>query len=74
MPGPISGLGSTLSDTTAYHVLSAESMLGIPMQALANLVIGFLIFGVALTQTGGGKFFIDLAFAALGHVRGEFRI
>ncbi|MBO0334064.1 TRAP transporter fused permease subunit [Sneathiella sp. CAU 1612] len=70
MPGPISGLGSTLSDTTAYHVLSAESMLGIPMQALANLVIGFLIFGVALTQTGGGKFFIDLAFAALGHVRG----
>lgn len=70
MPGPISGLGSTLADTTAYHVLSAESMLGIPMQALANLVIGFLIFGVALTQTGGGKFFIDLAFAALGHVRG----
>ncbi|MAZ04119.1 MAG: C4-dicarboxylate ABC transporter [Sneathiella sp.] len=70
MPGPISGLGSSLSDTTAYHVLSAESMLGIPMQALANLVIGFLIFGVALTQTGGGKFFIDLAFAALGHVRG----
>ena len=52
MPGPISGLGSSLSDTTAYHVLSAESMLGIPMQALANLVIGFLIFGVALTQTG----------------------
>lgn len=70
MPGPISGLGSNLADTTAYHVFSAESMLGIPMQALANLVIGFLIFGVALTQTGGGKFFIDLAFAALGHVRG----
>ncbi|MCF8467986.1 MAG: TRAP transporter fused permease subunit [Sneathiella sp.] len=70
LPGPISGLGSTLADTTAYHVLSAESMLGIPMQALANLVIGFLIFGVALTQTGGGKFFIDLAFAMLGHVRG----
>jgi len=70
MPGPISGLSSTLSDTTAYHTLSAESMLGIPMQALANLVIGFLIFGVALTHTGGGKFFIDLAFSLLGHVRG----
>tara|TARA_R100000005_G_scaffold88792_1_gene58935 strand:- start:10222 stop:12219 length:1998 start_codon:yes stop_codon:yes gene_type:complete len=70
MPGPISGLSSSLSDTIAYHVFSAESMLGIPLRALANLVIGFLIFGVALTQTGGGKFFIDLAFAALGHVRG----
>jgi TRAP transporter 4TM/12TM fusion protein len=70
MPGPISGLSSSLADTTAYHALSAESMLGIPMQALANLVIGFLIFGVALTQTGGGSFFINLAFALLGHVRG----
>ncbi|WP_373085504.1 TRAP transporter permease [Sneathiella sp.] len=70
MPGPISGLSSSFSDTISYHTLSAESMLGIPMQALANLVIGFLIFGVALTQTGGGKFFIDLAFALLGHVRG----
>jgi len=70
MPGPIAGLSSSISDTTAYHTLSAESMLGIPMQALANLVIGFLIFGVALTQTGGGTFFINLAFALLGHVRG----
>lgn len=70
MPGPISGLASPLADTTAYHTMSAESILGIPLQALANLVIGFLIFGVALTRTGGGKFFIDLAFALLGHVRG----
>ncbi|MBE7638456.1 TRAP transporter fused permease subunit [Sneathiella sp. P13V-1] len=70
MPGPIAGLSSSLEDTTAYHTLSAESMLGIPMQAMANLVIGFLIFGVALTQTGGGNFFINLAFALLGHVRG----
>ncbi len=70
MPGPISGLASSWQDTVAYHTLSAESMLGIPMQAMANLVIGFLIFGVALTQTGGGNFFINLAFALLGHVRG----
>ncbi|MBL4740844.1 MAG: TRAP transporter large permease subunit, partial [Sneathiella sp.] len=70
MPGPISGLSSSPADTLAYHTLSAESMLGIPMQALANLVIGFLIFGVALTQTGGGAFFINLAFALPGHVRG----
>ncbi|MEQ8805748.1 MAG: TRAP transporter fused permease subunit [Rhodospirillales bacterium] len=70
MPGPISGLSSTLADTAAYHIMSNESILGLPMQALANLVIGFLIFGVALTRTGGGRFFIDLAFSVLGHVRG----
>jgi len=44
--------------------------MGIPLQAFANLVIGFLLFGVALQKTGGGKFFINLAFALLGHVRG----
>ncbi len=70
MPGPFSGLTSSLSDTASYHVMSNESILGIPMRALANLVIGFLIFGVALQRTGGGTFFINLAFALLGQVRG----
>ena len=50
--------------------MSRESVFGIPLQAFANLVIGFLLFGVALQKTGGGKFFINLAFALLGHVRG----
>jgi len=68
--GPLSGLASPISVAAAYHIMSNESMLGIPMRALANLVIGFVIFGVALTHTGGGKFFINLAFALLGHVRG----
>ena len=70
VPGPISGLPSTLADTAAYQTMSNEGILGIPMRALANLVIGFLIFGVALQYTGGGKFFINIAFALLGHVRG----
>jgi len=68
--GPLSGLASPIGVAAAYHIMSNESMLGIPMRALANLVIGFVIFGVALTHTGGGKFFINLAFALLGHVRG----
>jgi len=50
--------------------MSIESLLGLPFRAFANLVIGFLIFGVALQHTGGGQFFIDLAFALLGRVRG----
>lgn len=70
MPGPISGLASTPGETAAYHVMSIESILGIPMRAFAELVIGFLIFGVALQYTGGGKFFLNLAFALLGGVRG----
>ena len=70
LPGPISGMTSSPADTAAYHVMSIESILGLPFRAFAQLVIGFLIFGIALQQTGGGRFFINLAFAVFGHVRG----
>ncbi len=68
--GPLKGNQSTLDQTTAYHVLSTESLLGIPIQAFADVVIGFLVFGTALMMTGAGKFFINLAFALCGTFRG----
>jgi TRAP transporter 4TM/12TM fusion protein len=70
MPQVISGVSHTFLDTAAYHIYSEESLLGIPMQAFATLFFGFLLFGNALVYTGGGQFFINLAFALLGHVRG----
>jgi TRAP transporter 4TM/12TM fusion protein len=68
--GPFRGTQSTLEQATAYHVLSGESLLGIPIQAFADTVIGFLVFGTALMMTGAGKFFINLAFALCGTFRG----
>ena len=68
--GPLKGNQSTLEQATAYHVLSSESLLGIPIQAFAETVIGFLVFGTALMMTGAGKFFINLAFALCGTFRG----
>src|SRR5713101_7057009 len=68
--GPLKGSQSTVEQATAYHVLSSESLLGIPIQAFAETVIGFLIFGTALMMTGAGKFFINLAFALCGTFRG----
>ncbi|HWV95513.1 MAG TPA: TRAP transporter permease [Xanthobacteraceae bacterium] len=68
--GPLRGTQSTLEQATAYHVLSGESLLGIPIQAFADTVIGFLVFGVALMMTGAGKFFINIAFALCGTFRG----
>ena len=70
MPGPIQAFPSTLEQAAIYHTMSTESVMGVPLQAFASLVIGFLVFGVALQMTGGGQFFINLAFALLGHVRG----
>lgn len=68
--GPFRGSQSSLEQATSYHVLSGESLLGIPIQAFADTVIGFLVFGTALMMTGAGKFFINLAFALCGTFRG----
>ena len=68
--GPLRGTQSTMEQASAYHMLSSESLLGIPVQAFAEVVIGFLVFGTALMMTGAGKFFINLAFALCGTFRG----
>jgi len=53
-----------------YHVLGLDSLLGIPMQVVGSLVIGFIVFGTVMVATGGGKFFLDFAFALFGSQRG----
>ena len=70
MPGPLQGAQQSLWEVSQYYLFSSEAIFGIPMRAFGKLVIGFVIFGVALQHTGAGRFFIDLAFALLGHVRG----
>ena len=68
--GPLKGTQSTIAQASAYHMLSVESLLGIPIQAFAETVIGFLIFGTALMLTGAGRFFINLSFGLCGSFRG----
>jgi TRAP transporter 4TM/12TM fusion protein len=40
------------------------------MQVVAQLVIGFVVFGAALTVTGGGEFFMRFSTALMGRSRG----
>jgi TRAP transporter 4TM/12TM fusion protein len=70
MPPPLTSPSVPLLDVSSYHVFSRESLLGIPMRAFAELVIGFLVFGTALQYTGAGAFFLDFAFALCGRFRG----
>ncbi len=69
-PAILAGAPIPPATTIGFHMFGTESMLGIPMNAFANLVVGFLVFGVALQYTGGGAFFLNLAFALLGRHRG----
>ena len=41
LPSPLNGIDQPLTDTLAYHIVSAESAFGIPMRAFGEIVIGF---------------------------------
>jgi TRAP transporter 4TM/12TM fusion protein len=69
-PGPLEGYSLSFMDTVRYHVFSTQSIMGLPMQVIGNLLFGFLIFGIALAATGAGQFFTNFAMALLGSVRG----
>jgi len=70
LPSFLWGTPFSFSQTISYHAMSVESIIGIPVRVIGNVLIGFIIFGVALVSSGGGKFFIDFAMALLGHTRG----
>ncbi|MBU1154984.1 MAG: TRAP transporter fused permease subunit [Proteobacteria bacterium] len=70
MPGFLWGNELSLMETVRYHSMGVESIIGIPTRVVGNLLIGFIIFGVALVSTGGGKFFMDFAMSLMGHSRG----
>ncbi len=70
MPGFLWGKSFTLVETARFHSMGVESIIGIPTHVVGDLLIGFIIFGVALVSSGGGKFFMDFALSLLGHHRG----
>lgn len=70
MPGFLQGPDRSFTLAAAFHIMSTTSVLGVPLQAVCNLVMGFIIFGVVLQGTGGGKFFIELASSIFGGTRG----
>lgn len=70
MPGVLWGSEYTVAETVRAHSMGVESIIGIPMRVVSDLLIGFIIFGVALTVSGGGEFFMNLATALMGGSRG----
>jgi TRAP transporter 4TM/12TM fusion protein len=70
MPGFLWGSPFSITETARYHVMGVESIIGIPTRVVGNLLIGFIIFGVALVSSGGGEFFMNFALSLLGHTRG----
>lgn len=70
MPGVLNHPGIPLNQFIGMNYLFSEGIFGVPLGVSASFVIIFIIFGGFLEESGGGKFFIDLACAFFGVVRG----
>ena len=70
LPGIFWGVQLGAAETVRAHALGQESIIGIPLRTVADLLIGYLLFGVALVVTGGADFFMDFANALMGRRRG----
>ncbi len=70
MPDIIAHRGLSLERLVGYYWFGAEVVFGIPLDVATSFVFMFVLFGALLERAGGGKFFIDLAFAIVGRYRG----
>jgi TRAP transporter 4TM/12TM fusion protein len=69
-PGIFQGIKYGFPQTIEAHVFRNEGMMGITTKVIAEIILGFLVFAGVLIASGAGDFFIDLANALLGQVRG----
>jgi TRAP transporter 4TM/12TM fusion protein len=70
MPGFMQGQSYDLLTTARLYAMGTSGILGIPLDVVCTLLIGFMVFGIVLQSTGGGAFFFKLAQSLLGHTRG----
>ena len=70
IPDLIAHEGRTFSSIINTQWLSTEGVFGIPLGVSTAFVFLFVLFGSLLDKGGAGNYFIQMAFAGLGHLRG----
>lgn len=62
--------GSQWGQLIGQLYTTAEGIWGVPLGVSATFVFLFVLFGALLEKAGAGHFFIQMAYALLGHFRG----
>jgi TRAP transporter 4TM/12TM fusion protein len=70
MPDVIAHKGASLVKGMSHYWLSTEGVFGIALGVSTGMVFMFVLFGSLLEKAGAGNYFIRVAFAGLGHMRG----
>lgn len=70
LPDLLAHRGASLSRAASQYWLSGEGVFGIALGVSTSFVFLFVLFGALLERAGAGRYFILVAFALLGHLRG----
>jgi TRAP transporter 4TM/12TM fusion protein len=69
-PGIFESRGASWQRLVMYLYLDTNGMLGLPLVVAATVVMGFVLFGNVLFQSGGATVLTDFSMAAMGRFRG----
>lgn len=62
--------GASYGKAMWHYWMQNEGVFGVALGVSASLIFLFVLFGSILEKAGAGNFFIKIAFALLGHLRG----
>lgn len=70
MPEAIQWKGASFGKAMWHFWMQTEGVFGVALGVSASMIFLFVLFGSLLEKAGAGNYFIKLAFALLGHLRG----
>ena len=70
MPDVIAHKGVSLNKLASHQWLGTEGVFGVALGVSTSFVFLFVLFGALLERAGAGNYFIKMAYAMLGHMRG----
>ena len=70
LPEAIMWKGASYGKAMWHYWMQNEGVFGVALGVSASLIFLFVLFGSILEKAGAGNYFIKIAFALLGHLRG----
>ena len=70
LPDIVRWKGASFSKAMSHLWLTTEGVFGVALGVSSGFVFLFVLFGAMLNQAGAGNYFVQIAFALLGHLVG----
>jgi TRAP transporter 4TM/12TM fusion protein len=70
LPGTLSHRGYSFQRIVSHLYCFTDGIFGLPIGVIASFVLLFILFGAILEKSGGGEFYINMAYSMTGKMRG----